>query len=137
MAINLNWFREITKKESQRKIVKALEKENLTFKKLLEKAEISRSTLAIHLKELLKNGKIERFYNTYRITRKAVTELQIEGMINYLGTVATHQIVRTKMNLPLQLKIKQEIKNYLKGEPKNVSWKELLEYLEKEHPLII
>ena len=133
----MNWFRKITKKESQRRILEALENENLTFEQLLKKAKISRSTLAIHLKELLKNGKARRFYNTYQITQKAVAEIQIEGMIQHLGRVATHQIVRTKLNIPLEFDINKEIEEYLKAEPKNVSWKELLDFLEKKNPLTI
>lgn len=133
----MNWFREAIKKKTQRKILKALEKQNLTFEQLLKEAKISRSTLAIHLKELLKNGKIERFYNTYRLTRKGIVETQIESMIHYLGIVATHHIIKTKLNLPVEFGIKEEIEGYMKEEPENVSWKELFEFLEKEYPLII
>ena len=133
----MNWRAQIVKRESQRKILDALKKENLTFGQLLEEAKISRSTLSIHLKELIRNGKIERFYNTYQITPKAIAEVQIEGMIRYLGTVATHQIVRTKLNLPIEFDIYKEMENYLKEEPRTVSWKKLSDYLEKKHPLTI
>ena len=134
---NLNWRAQIVKRESQRKILDALKKENLTFGQLLEEAKISRSTLSIHLKELIRNGRIERFYNTYQITQKAFAEVQIEGMIRYLGTVATHQIVRTKLNLPIEFDIYKEMENYLKEEPRTVSWKKLSDYLEKKYPLTI
>lgn len=130
----MDWFRELTKRESRKKILKALEKENLTFTQLLEEVEIARSTLAIHLKELLKNGKIEKFYNTYRITKKAVAEVYIESMIQYLGTVTTHEIVREKLNLPVEFYVSEEIKKYL---ALAYPWEELFEYLQENHPLVL
>jgi len=86
---------------------------------------------------LLETGKIERFYNTYRITEKGIPEIQIEGMIQYLGTVATHYIIRKKLNLPIEFDISHEIEEYLRQEPKNVTWKQLFDYLEEKYPLIL
>ena len=136
----MNWFREITKKESQTKILKALKEENLTFKQLLKEAKISRSTLAIHLKELLKNGKIKRFYNTYQITKQSIIELMVDSWIKNLGKVAVHHIVRKKLNKPIEIDIFNEIEQHLKLEPEKDSlwsWKALFEYIEKEYPLEI
>lgn len=134
----MNWFRKIAKKETERKILEALkEKGNLRFEQLLKEANISRSTLTIHLKELLKQRKIRRFYNTYQITYETVAKIQIEGMIKYLGKVAVHQIIRTKLNLPIEFDINKEMKRYSETKPKNVSWKKLFEFLQEEYQLTI
>jgi len=114
-----------------------MDKGNLPFKGLLEESGFARSTLARHLKYLIENGKIEKFYNIYRISQEMVVKAQIESMIQNLGKVATHQIVRTKLNLPVEFDIENEMFQYERGKPKNVSWKELFEFLEKEYPLII
>lgn len=133
-------YREIIKEENQKKILWSLkEKGNLTFKILLEETGLARSTLASHLKDLLEAGKIERFYNTYRITQKGIPEVQVEGMIQHLGIVATHFIIRKKLKLPIEEEsdIYKEIENWLKQEPKDVTWKQLFDYLQEKHPLTL
>ena len=114
-----------------------LKKEHLTFTMLLAETKLARSTLSFRLKELLRNGKIERYYNTYRLAQKGIIETQIEGMIQFLGLVATHQIIRNKLDLPLEFDINEEMEGYSEEKPKNVSWKELFEFLEEKHPLTI
>ena len=129
-------YREPIKKENRKKILRTLtEKGNLPFKALLEETGFARSTLARHLKYLVENGKIEKFYNIYKVTKKMVLKTQAEGMIQYLGLVATHQTARTKLKLPVKFDIIKEMEYYMRGEPKNFSWKELLEFLEENYPL--
>lgn len=131
-------YREPIKRENRKKILQILiEKGNLPFQGLLEETGFARSTLARHLKYLTEKGEIEKFYNIYRVTKKTVLEAQAEAMINYLGKIATHQIARTKLNLPLEFDINREMEYYMKGEPKSFSWKELFDYLQEKHPLEI
>lgn len=131
-------YREPIKRENRKKIIQILtDKGNLPFKGLLEETGFARSTLARHLKYLIEKGEIEKFYNIYRVTQKMVVETQAEGMINYLGQVAVHQIVRTKLNLPVESDINREMEYYMKGKPKNFSWQELFDFLEEKYPLTI
>lgn len=121
------------KEESRKKILRSLkEKGNLMFKQLLEETELARSTLTLRLKDLLETGKIERFYNTYKITQKAIAEVQIECMIKNLGRVATHYVVRKKLNKPIDVHhdIFSEIAQWFK---QDLSWKELFDYLEEKY----
>ena len=135
----MEWIEE----ENRKLILKALNREPLIFGELLEMKIVSRTSLSSHLKKLLQNGDVQKVYDSqkkrvvYRICSKAVAEIYVESMIWNLGITATHQIVRTKLNLPLESNIKEEIEEYLKGDPKNVSWKELFDFLEEKYPLII
>ena len=125
------------KKESETKILDSLKEEHLTFTMLLAKTKLARSTLSFRLKDLVRSGKIEKYYNTYRLAQKGIIEIQIEGMIRYLGLVATHQIVRTKLNLPVEFDINKEIEGYARAQSKRITWKELYEFLQEKYPLTI
>jgi len=132
--------RDARKEESESKILGILkEKGYQTFSVLLAETGLARSTLSQRLKNLMETGKIERYYNTYKITEKGIPEIYIESMIQNLGIVATHYIVRKKLNLPIEhpYDIREEIKEYLKQEPKTVTWKQLFDYLQEKYPLVI
>ena len=136
----MEWVQE----ENRKLILKALNRENLTFSELLEMKIVSRTSLSSHLRKLLESGDVEKTYASqkkrimvYRICSKAVAEIYIEGMIQYLGRVATHQIVRTKLNLPLEHDVNKEMETYMEEKPKNVSWKKLFHFLEEKYQLTI
>ena len=121
----------ITLRETNRhKILKAIEKhETIIFRELLNLRIVSKGSLNIHLRSLIKSGEVEKFYNktknklVYRLTKKGAAPLIIEGMIRNLGRVATHYIVRKKLNKPIDIHhdIRNEIKQYLSLKPKAVS----------------
>ena len=132
-------YRETVKEKTRTIILKSLEKEgNLTFKALLEETHLARSTLALRLKDLLAIGKIQRFYNTYRITEMGNIETQIKSMIEYLGLLATYKIFSEKANVKVDFpeSLNEAIENYVKAESK-ISAKKYMEYLKENYPLEI
>ena len=135
---------EWVKDENRKLILKALNRESLTFGELLEMNIVSRTSLSSHLRKLMKSEDIQKTYATekkrvvvYQICSKAVADLKIEGMIHYLGLVATHQVARTELNRPIEFDINEEMKGYVEAKPEDVSWKELFEVLKEKYPLTI
>lgn len=132
-------YRETVKEKTRSTILKTLEKEgNLTFKALLEETHFARSTLSIRLKDLLANGKIQRFYNTYRITEMGNIETQIKSMIQCLGLLATYRVFSEKGNIKNDFAkaLRETIEGYVKATSK-IPAKEYMEYLKEIYPLEI
>jgi len=140
-----NWHRELQKKETRRRILNELRKGPMTFNELKEKASISRSTLTNHLKRLRKEGAVRKVINdkrdrpAYLIAEKAlIEEVIIEGMIQHLGTMATHSVLRTKLGHPNPINLEQELEKYLRDLGKSeISPKKLFDALEKKYPVEI
>lgn len=133
------------------KEIKKSETQKTTFKHLLEycrkeKGSLSRVTLTKHLKMLMATQKIEKVFDSeyirgfYRIRERGMVKVMVDSWIHNLGLVAVHHIIRKKLDKPIEFDVFEEIKQYLKLEPKKDSlwtWETLFEYLEKKHPLII
>lgn len=138
----MKWIEE----ENRKIILETLNKKALTFGELLEMKIVSRTALSSHLDKLKKSGDIQKKYDSqrkrvvYQLRSKAITELRAKSWIRELGETAVHYIVRQKLKKPTEhpYDIFKLIDQYLKIEqPKPVSWKQLFNFLEKEHPLII
>jgi DNA-binding transcriptional ArsR family regulator len=116
-----------------------------TFEELLEHAKVSRATLTKHLKNLVNTKNAEKVYDAekgrvvYRTTPKSRAELQVEGMKEYLGVVATYQIIGQLVNTPSPIKLQTQLARYRKAlEKSESSFKtELFDYLEKKYPWVI
>lgn len=119
--------------------------ERATFEELKENTEVSRATLSSHLKDLMKSKCVKKVYDeergrvVYRITEKAlIEEVIVEGLVEYLGVVATHFVLRTKLGLPNPISIEEELENYLKDlGTSEIPPKKLFEALRKKYPLVI
>ena len=124
--------------------------EKTTFTELLKKCKehrstLSRVTLTKHLKNLIRKNFVEKTYNSkkdqvvYSPLDKGIVKIQIESMIWNLGKTATHYIVRKKLKKPIDVHydILYEIDQYMKTEPKSVSWKQLFDFLEDNYPVVI
>jgi len=127
---------------NQNKMLKAIEHHgSITFTELLKSGIVSREPLSRHLRKLVSANVIEKHFDktrnrvVYRLTRRAVAEFHVEGMIRHVGLYATYHVVRTKLNLPSDFDFNKEINIYLNEELK-LPWKELLQYLEKNHKLL-
>jgi DNA-binding transcriptional ArsR family regulator len=136
--------REWLKEETRQIILKELDEDNLSFGKLLERSSVSRGTLNTHLKEMLKNGEAEKVYdltkekNVYGISQNARMELAVEGMIENLGKVAVHQLLKMKLHKSVPMKLEEAFEKYLKAlEDHGITTEQLLDFIEKRHPLVM
>lgn len=132
-----------TLREANRhKIVKAIEKNSdITFGELLKKEIVSREPLGRHLRELLKTGIIEKRISetknraVYRLTEKGKIPLTIEGMIHYLGVVATNTVFAKQLKFKPELDINYEIEAYANAESE-IPAQKFYEYFREKHQLI-
>lgn len=131
--------------ENREAIIETLGKKALTFGELLEMQIVSRTALSSHLDKLEKSGDIQKKYDSqrkrvvYQLRSKAITELMAKSWIKELGETAVHYIVRQKLNKSTEhpYDIFKLIDKYSKIEqPKPISWKQLFNFLEKEHSLL-
>jgi len=134
-----------TLREANRhKILKAIEKNSdITFSELLKKEIVSREPLGRHLRELLKTGfgNVLFFSETknrvvYRLTEKGKIPLTIEGMIHYLGVVATNTVFAKQLKFKPELDINYEIEAYVNAKSE-IPAQKFYEYFREKHPLII
>jgi len=130
------------RESNRRKIKKAInDNANITFGELLDLKIVSREPLNRHLNKLLHSGEVEKYFNkaknrlVYRLTVKAKIPMQIESMIQNLGSVATHTVFARKMKKKPKLDINAEIENYIKAKSR-ISPKKFYQYLEENYPLI-
>jgi len=128
---------------NQHKILKAIEENgNMTFKELLNEEIVSKEPLNRHLKNLLNNNDVEKYFSktknriAYRLTVKGKIPITIESMIHYLGLVATHVVFAKKLKITPEFDINIEIKNYVRAKSK-ISPDKFYEYLQEQYPLTI
>lgn len=130
------------RESNSRKIRKAIyDNVNITFGELLKLKIVSREPLNRHLNKLIHSGEVEKYFSktknrsVYRLTVKAKIPMQIESMIQNLGSVATHTVFARKMKKKPKLDINAEIENYIKAKSR-ISPKKFYQYLEENYPLI-
>ena len=127
--------------QNRKAILKALKKGNLTFGEILEKRIVSRATLTSHLKKLLRDNSVEKVYDSernrvvYHIEDKGKGKVNVESWITSLGIMATHYIVRKKLDKPIEPEhdIFHEIEIYLEMDCKQTVWSEMFKYLEEKY----
>ena len=129
---------------NRRKIFKAIEEnEEMTFKELLALGIVSREPLNRHLKYLRDTYQIERHLSktknrvVYRLTERSQIALTVEGMINYLGTVAAHNIFEKVLKINREFKIETEIAHYVNGftTKSDIPPEKYYEYLQAQRPV--
>lgn len=125
------------------KILKALkEKRELTFTELLDLKIVSRGALNIHLKALFKNQDIEKRYSktkdkiVYCLTDRTTAKIYVESWIEHLGLMGITYITRKTLKKPINPKydfLSKLEQHLIPKKPKYLSWKQVLNYLDKDH----
>jgi hypothetical protein len=93
---------------------------------------------------MLKNGEVEKIYDltkekyVYGISQSARMELAVNGMIENLGKVAVHQLLKMKLHKSVSMRLEEEFEEDWKTlEDHGITTKQLLDFIEKRYPLVM
>jgi len=128
-------------------IIKELGKEDLMFKELLEKVDISRGTLSNHLSQLLNEGKIEKKYSlsknatVYSLNPKTYwREVIIHDFVNFIGSSMIVQILEKEMGKRSDIDMGEAfpygtVEDFVRTRYKQsrLSYREILDILKEEY----
>lgn len=125
------------------KILQALKREKeLTFIEFLRLKIVSRGALNTHLKALLKTQDIKKRYSktkdklVYCLTNQSEVRLYVESWIEHLGLMGITYIAQKNVKKPINPKydfLSKLEQHLIPKKPEYLSWKQVLNYLEKDH----
>lgn len=131
------------RRSNRRRILEAMKKRGeIGFNELLRLEIVSKEPLSRHLKHLLRTKQVEKHFSKaknreiYRLTIYGEIPLIVDGMIHYLGTIATHAVFAKKLGVRLEFSINKEIEKYIEAKSE-IPPEKFYKYLKDNHPLIV